>query len=538
MERTIPVYVIAGFLGSGKTTLLRRAIDAYQRKGLRPVVLMNELGDVNLDGVAVEAGGGVPMAELLSGCICCSIRGDVGVQLHELATTYDPDAVFIESTGVANPLEIMDAVTETSLYLPIALAGIVTVVDGALLLGEPEPPSAKTKRLLREQVSCASLVVLNKLDRLTTEGAERAEASLREWNPYASVVRSERGDIDPEVWFRTNALPAKPNAADPGARRGEGCPDDGHAAHEHKHHASHEHVSVYTRFLSGPIDSHAFEAFVKSLPASVYRGKGVVTFTDTASRFLFQYAYRELEFIRITPQGEVNDVVVFLGEQFPKDELEAGLSALERGAFHRERLKLSYDRHAEERDTGKLQDWKTIERERFVRALREAKAETLLEVGAGPGRDSLFFKDAGFRATSVDLSPEMVRLCRDKGLDAYEMDMSDLRFPDAAFDAVYALNCLLHIPKAELEHTLRGIRRVLKPGGLFYMGVYGGVDSEGVWEQDEYEPKRFFAMYEDDAMREAVKRVFDVSYFGVVKLSETGRQPHFQSMILRKSADV
>jgi len=534
MERTIPVFVIAGFLGSGKTTLLRRAIDAYQRKGLRPVVLMNELGDVNLDGIAVDASGGVPMAELLSGCICCSIRGDVSVQLHELATAYDPDVVFIESTGVANPLEIMDAVTEASLYLPIALAGIATVVDGALLSDGPEAPSAKTRRLLKEQASCASFIVLNKTDRLSPEGTERAEATLREWNPYASIVRAERADIDPGVWFRTNALPAKP---EPNRIRGEGCPDGNHAAHGH-HHASHEHVSVYTRFLSGPIDSHAFEAFVKSLPTSVYRGKGIVTFTDTASRFLFQFAYRELEFIRITPQGEVNDVVVFLGEQFPKDELESGLSALERGTFHRERMKRSYDRHAEERDTGTLQDWKTIERDRYLAALREAGAGTLLEIGAGPGRDSVFFRDAGLRVTAVDLSSEMVRLCREKGLDAYEMDMADLRFPDASFDAVYALNCLLHISKDELEDVLTGIRRVLKPGGLFYMGVYGGVDSEGVWEKDEYEPKRFFAMYEDDAMREAVERVFEVRYFGVVKLSDTARQPHFQSMILRKADAV
>ena len=132
----------------------------------------------------------------------------------------------------------------------------------------------------------------------------------------------------------------------------------------------------------------------------------------------------------------------------------------------------------------------------------------------------------------------MVRLCREKGLDARQMDMAELDFPDDCFDAVYALNCLLHIPKAELDSVLREIRRVLKPGGMFYMGVYGGVDSEGVWEQDVYEPKRFFAMYEDDDMREAVGRVFEVAYFGTVKMADGGRQPHFQSMILRKSTNL
>ncbi|HZG58192.1 GTP-binding protein [Paenibacillus sp.] len=541
-KTTIPIYVLSGFLGSGKTTMLRRALDAYNMRGLRPVVLMNELGDVNLDGAALAAGGeAVPTAELLGGCICCSIRDDVGLQLHELVTAYAPDAVFIESTGVAHPMEIMDAVTEASLYLPIALAGLVAVVDGAFLLGEgADAPTAKTRRLLRDQVRCASLVALNKTDRLSAERADRAEATLREWNPHARIVRTVRGNLDEGYWFETDAAAPVPAVASEGHICGDDCRHG--RAHDrgdaHGHHAAHEHVSVYTRFLNGPIDSGAFEAFMKSLPQGVYRAKGIATFSDTASRFLFQYAYKELDFTRITPQGEVNDVAVFLGEAFPKDELEAGIAALERGTYYRERMRRSYDRYAEERDTDELQGWKTVERDRFLAALRAEGAETLLEVGAGPGRDSVFFREAGLAVTAVDLSPEMVRRCREKGLDALVMDMADLRFPDGSFDAVYALNSLLHIPKAELPDVLAGIRRVLKPGGLFYMGVYGGVDSEGVWEQDEYEPKRFFAMYADEPMRDVVGRAFEIVHFGVVAYAGSGKRPHFQSIILRKSTAV
>jgi SAM-dependent methyltransferase len=205
---------------------------------------------------------------------------------------------------------------------------------------------------------------------------------------------------------------------------------------------------------------------------------------------------------------------------------------------YRQQLRETYNRFAEERDTGALQDWKEIERNRFVGQLHQSGTSSLLEIGAGPGRDSLFFQEQGFRVTAVDLSPEMVRLCREKGLEAEEMDMAALRFPDASFDSVYALNCLLHIPKSELGAVLGEIRRVLAPGGLFYMGVYGGMDSEGVWEQDTYEPKRFFAMYEDTAMQEAVERVFETVYFGTVKVAASDRQPHFQSMILRRAANV
>ncbi|MCI3923063.1 class I SAM-dependent methyltransferase [Paenibacillus sp. TRM 82003] len=204
----------------------------------------------------------------------------------------------------------------------------------------------------------------------------------------------------------------------------------------------------------------------------------------------------------------------------------------------KQQLKQTYDRHAEERDTGEIQDWKTIERERFLSEIKSAGARTLLELGPGPGRDSLFFQGQGLQVAAADLSAEMVKLCREKGIDAHEMDMADLTFPGETFDAVYALNSLLHIPKAELGGVLDGIKRVMKPGGLFFMGVYGGVDSEGVWEKDPYEPKRFFAMYGDEAMREAVGRVFDIAYFGVVNVAESERQPHFQSMILRKTASL
>jgi len=544
MERTIPVHIVAGFLGSGKTTALRRAIDAYQLRGLRPVVIMNELGDANLDGAALGAGGeSVPTAEMLGGCICCTIRGDIALRLQELVAEYEPDAVFIETTGVANPMELMDAVTEASLYLPVTLESVATLVDAAFIAGESGKPTAKTMRLLRDQVRCATRIALNKTDRVSPEAAARAEAQVREWNPVAPLVRTAYGALPETWWFeRGGAARVAGDDAAEGHVCGPSCGHE-HGGHDHGggahgHHATHEHVSVYTRFFQAPVDSEAFEAFVKSLPDNVYRAKGVVTFTDTASRFLFQYAYKELDFIRIQPQGHVNDVAVFLGEQFAPESIEAGLAALERSAAVRAGLREAYDRHAEERDGGGIQDWKIAERDRFLAALRETKAETLLEIGAGPGRDSLFFAERGLRVTAVDLSPEMVRLCRDKGLDAREMDMAELDFPDGSFDAVYALNCLLHIPKAELGAVLREIRRVLKPGGLFYMGVYGGIDSEGVWEQDVYEPKRFFAMYEDDAMREAVGSVFEVAHFGVVKLAEGGRQPHFQSMFLRKSTNL
>ena len=137
-------------------------------------------------------------------------------------------------------------------------------------------------------------------------------------------------------------------------------------------------------------------------------------------------------------------------------------------------LRESYGRKARERDLNAVPPWKAEERRRFLALLQDEGGSTLLELGAGPGKDGEFFRDHGLDVLCTDLSPEIVALCEDKGLAARVMDFSDLDLPPETFDAVYALNCLLHIPDGELPAVLRGIRAVLKSGGLFYLGVYGG----------------------------------------------------------------
>jgi SAM-dependent methyltransferase len=195
-----------------------------------------------------------------------------------------------------------------------------------------------------------------------------------------------------------------------------------------------------------------------------------------------------------------------------------------------EQLVKSYNVHAEERDGMEISEWKIRVRSEYLQLLQESGARRLLELGAGPGRDSYYFKHEGLTVTSTDLSPEMVRLCRAKGLDARMMDFRQLDFPDTSFDGIYALNCLLHLPKKDLPAVLKEIRRVLKPDGLFFMGVYGGKNSEGVWENDHYEPKRFFAMYSDTNLLQAVEDVFRVVRFETVPQGEGN--PHFQSLVL------
>jgi ubiquinone/menaquinone biosynthesis C-methylase UbiE len=199
-------------------------------------------------------------------------------------------------------------------------------------------------------------------------------------------------------------------------------------------------------------------------------------------------------------------------------------------------LKQAYNNFAEVRDQIGIEPWKQAEREKFLELLKLKKKTTLLEIGAGPGRDSLYFRQHGLDVVATDFSEEMIRLCREKGLAALQMDFHHLDFAAETFDAVFALNCLLHVPKAELEGVLAEIHRVLKPNGLFFVGVYGGQDSEGVWEKDSYEPKRFFAMYEDKEIVRIVQRTFQLEHFHTVEMGAGA--PHFQSIRLRKRANL
>lgn len=191
----------------------------------------------------------------------------------------------------------------------------------------------------------------------------------------------------------------------------------------------------------------------------------------------------------------------------------------------------AYDRYAEDRDNRKIADWKIQERAHFLELLKKEQKKTLLEIGAGTGKDSRFFQDNGLQVISTDISSEMVRLCRQKGLSAFLMDFYKLGFREGSFDAIWALNCLLHVPKKEFPEILQGIQYVLKPTGFFYIGVYGGREFEGIWQEDFYTPKRFFSFYPDQRIQEIVEVFFEVLYFKVVPLEEG--KAHFQSMILR-----
>ena len=196
-------------------------------------------------------------------------------------------------------------------------------------------------------------------------------------------------------------------------------------------------------------------------------------------------------------------------------------------------LRAAYDRKADERDQYEASEWKQHERLRFLSLLREEEKQQLLDVGAGTGIHGKFFQDQGMVVVCTDLSLENVRRCREKGLAACVMNFLRLGFDDETFDAIFAMNCLLHVPMKDMPRVLETLRSKLVIGGLFYWGQYGGVEREGCRPDDDYEPKRFYSLLLDDQMQAISERFFEVISSNYID-TDPEDDIHFHSVILRR----
>ncbi|MFC7680774.1 class I SAM-dependent methyltransferase [Paenibacillus sp. GCM10028914] len=198
----------------------------------------------------------------------------------------------------------------------------------------------------------------------------------------------------------------------------------------------------------------------------------------------------------------------------------------------KQNIRNSYNAHASLRDRQELESWKQQELDFFLSQFGDDFHKKILDVGAGPGQQGKYLSDCGLQVTCIDLSSEMIDACKNKGLDAYVMDFYSIDFPEETFDAIWSMNALLHVPKKSLDNVLTSIKKVLKPEGIFYLGLYGGFESEGVWEEDFYEPKRFFSFYEHEAIQKKVKPMFELLDFHTIRTENMTMD--YQAMVLKK----
>jgi len=219
----IPVTVLSGFLGAGKTTVLNTILAAA---GTRKIaVVVNDLGEINIDASLIKSavkevdGALAGMLELQGGCICCSIQTELLDALLELSQRFQPDHIVIEATGVAEPKAILETLYSGNFFGRkgtdfLSVANMVTVVDGGNLEqylesaentgGErrthllPNDPRRPLQELLIEQIECADILLINKVDVLKNDARSRFQAYLRDLNKSAEIWESRFGQIDVE----------------------------------------------------------------------------------------------------------------------------------------------------------------------------------------------------------------------------------------------------------------------------------------------------------------------------------------------------
>ncbi|MER2262708.1 MAG: GTP-binding protein [Psychrobacillus sp.] len=290
------VYLLSGFLGSGKTSLLSNLISQLKKEGVKPAVIMNELGKLAFDSRAVDED--IPLKEMLEGCICCTGSEKMEAQLQTLLAGEDFDVLLIETTGAAHPVEALDAVFSPLFANELNIKGIITVADCKRWL-EREKLTPRTRMLFLEQIKHAHLIIANKVDLLTDQEVATVSMELQSINSNAPIIQTANSRISLNAIRNLEAT---------------------FHEKEVKEAAIGKQLSLSSRLhtFKTPIDQQAFEDWVRSLPDTVYRMKGYVPLKGHKYPYLFQYAYGMIqwlpEYIKMEPQ------LVIIGEQI--DQLE------------------------------------------------------------------------------------------------------------------------------------------------------------------------------------------------------------------------
>lgn len=285
------VYLLSGFLGSGKTSLLSHLIEQLKADGLKPAVIMNELGKLPFDSRSVDED--VPIKEMLEGCICCTGAEKMEAQLQMLLEGEEFDILLIETTGAAHPVEAMDAVLSPYFASRLNMKGIITVADCKRWL-DRDKMTPQTRMLFLEQIKHAHLIVANKIDLLSDDEVAAVTMQIQGLNSHAPIIQTSNAKLPLKMITNLEAT---------------------YHSQEIQQAAIGKQLSLSSRLhtFSEPVGKEEFEQWVRELPDTIYRMKGYVPLKGHKNPYLFQYAYGMVqwlpEYINMPPQ------IVIIGDQ-------------------------------------------------------------------------------------------------------------------------------------------------------------------------------------------------------------------------------
>lgn len=336
--KQVPVLLLTGYLGSGKTTLVNRILS--NRKGIKFAVIVNDIGEVNIDADLIQKGGVVgkkddSLVALQNGCICCTLKMDLVEQIKEITSQQRFDYIVIEASGICEPEPIAQTICSIPASMGLdyvkdgiaRLDNIVTVVDALRMRDEFQGGNDLMNRnldeddienLLIQQIEFCNMILLNKVSELTPEELANIKSVIRALQPTAQILECDYGDVDLDLIINTGLFDYDKVATsatwikEVEAAHEEDDDDDHdddhhHEHHHHEHHHEHHHdhdegeaeeygIGTYVYYSRRPFDINAFDSFVaKHWPKSVIRAKGICYFWDEYDMcYLFEQAGKQV----------------------------------------------------------------------------------------------------------------------------------------------------------------------------------------------------------------------------------------------------